>query len=283
MPSLRTLLLLGRVSNLPTVWSNCLAGWWLGGGGNFSRLPFLFAGVSLLYVGGMFLNDAFDEQFDRQHRRERPIPSGVISSALVWRWGFALLAAGEGLVFCGGWTAGILGIVLALFILIYDAVHKAVTFSPLLMGACRFLVYLIAAATGTLGVSGWAIWCGLALAVYVVGLSFLARGESTHGRVSYWPTTLLAAPVALALVLNAGASREPAMLLSLLSACWVARSLRPTLWTAMPNVGRTVTGLLAGIVFVDWIAAVQAPRELGFAFLALFAAALLFQRFVPAT
>lgn len=283
MTKLRTLLLLGRVSNLPTVWSNCLAGWWLGGGGNFSRLPFLFVGVTLLYVGGMFLNDAFDEQFDRQHRKERPIPSGAISRGLVWRWGFGLLAAGEGLLFGGGLTAGILGIVLALFILIYDAVHKAVTFSPLLMGACRFLVYLIAGATGVLGVSGGAIWCGLALAVYVVGLSFLARSESTRGHVSYWPATLLAAPVALALLMNAGAYREPAMLLSLLLVCWVARCLRPTFWTAMPNVGRTVTGLLAGIVFVDWLAAVQAPRELGFAFLALFGAALLFQRFVPAT
>src|SRR5260221_167869 len=43
---LRTLLILGRVSNLPTVWSNCLAGWWLGGGGNFWKLPLLFFGIS---------------------------------------------------------------------------------------------------------------------------------------------------------------------------------------------------------------------------------------------
>src|SRR6187549_3121603 len=100
MPTFRTLLVLGRVSNLPTVWSNCLAGWWLGGGGNSVKLPFLLLGVSLLYVGGMFLNDAFDEPFDRQHRKERPIPSGKISAGLVWRWGFALLAVGEVLLFC---------------------------------------------------------------------------------------------------------------------------------------------------------------------------------------
>ena len=31
--NLRTLLVLGRASNLPTVWSNCFAGWLLGGGG----------------------------------------------------------------------------------------------------------------------------------------------------------------------------------------------------------------------------------------------------------
>src|ERR1043165_7364980 len=88
---LRTLLLLGRVSNLPTVWSNCLAGWWLGGGGNFEKLPYLFAATTVLYIGGMFLNDAFDAEFDRVYRKERPIPSGKTSLEAVWRWGLAWL------------------------------------------------------------------------------------------------------------------------------------------------------------------------------------------------
>ena len=75
---LRTLLVLGRVSNLPTVWSNCLAAWLLGGGGATKDFLFIQLGASLLYLGGMFLNDAFDAEFDRQHRPERPIPSGLI-------------------------------------------------------------------------------------------------------------------------------------------------------------------------------------------------------------
>jgi len=283
MPSFRTLLVLGRVSNLPTVWSNCLAGWWLGGGGNFGTLPFLFLGVTLLYVGGMFLNDAFDEQFDRQHRKERPIPSGKIAAGQVWRWGFALLAAGELLLFGCGVNTGALGMALALCILLYDAIHKALTFSPLLMGACRFLVYVIAAAAGSTGVGGWAIWSGLALATYVVGLSFVARRESLRGPLQYWPVALLAAPVALALLINAGEYREPALLLSAVMVMWTLRCLRTIFWTRAVNVGRTVSGLLAGIVFVDWIAAVQMPREMGFAFIALFLTALLAQRFVPAT
>lgn len=79
MPLLVTLLTLGRVANLPTVWSNCLAGWWLGGHENLGHLPLLFIGATLLYMGGAFLNDAFDAEYDRQHRRARPIPSGVIS------------------------------------------------------------------------------------------------------------------------------------------------------------------------------------------------------------
>ena len=68
MASLRTLLVLGRVSNLPTVWTNCLAGWLLGGGGDWTRFAWLCAGATLVYVGGMFLNDAFDAEFDAQGR-----------------------------------------------------------------------------------------------------------------------------------------------------------------------------------------------------------------------
>ena len=93
-PLLHTLLILGRVSNLPTVWSNCLAGWWLSGGGNFWKLPFLLSGMSALYTGGMFLNDAFDADFDRQRRTSRPIPSGTISADTVWLLGWAWLALG---------------------------------------------------------------------------------------------------------------------------------------------------------------------------------------------
>jgi hypothetical protein len=74
MTRLRTLLVLGRVSTLPTVWSNCLAGWWLSGGGSWERFAMICLGATCLYVGGMYLNDAFDAQFDQQHRPERPIP-----------------------------------------------------------------------------------------------------------------------------------------------------------------------------------------------------------------
>src|SRR5262245_13317017 len=177
MSLLRTLLVLGRVSNLPTIWSNCLAGWWLSGGGNLKKLPFLLAGTTFLYVGGMFLNDAFDADFDRQFRRARPIPSGAISAGVVWRWGAAWLALG---LICLAWlgpVTGALGVALVLCILLYDAIHKWITFAPVLMGACRLLVYLIAASIGTEGVTGWAVWCGLALMLYVIGLSYLARGE----------------------------------------------------------------------------------------------------------
>src|SRR5436190_22956799 len=90
----RGLLVLGRVSNLPTVWSNCLAAWLLAGSGRPERFALLCTGATLLYTGGMFLNDAFDVEFDRQYRPERPIISNAIGARAVWLMGSILLLLG---------------------------------------------------------------------------------------------------------------------------------------------------------------------------------------------
>jgi len=267
---LRTLLVLGRVSNLPTVWSNCLAGWWLGGGGNFWKLPFLLAGVSLLYTGGMFLNDAFDADFDRQRRPERPIPTGKILEPLVWRLGFGQLGAGIFLLlFCGQMAAGA-AFFLALFILLYNFCHKFFNAAPWLMGAC--------------GLNGWAIFGGVALAFYVVGLSYVARQESYRGTVPFWPPLLLAAPILLALAMNSGSYRWRAVWISIVLVLWVGRCVRTIFLGGISNVGIIVSNLLAGIVFVDWIAiAPDCSRWLSLILLALFGLTKWLQQFVPAT
>lgn len=283
MPSLRTLLVLGRVSNLPTVWSNCLAGWWLGGGRNFQALPFLFVGVSFLYVGGMYLNDAFDVEFDRQHRRERPIPSGQIAVRAVWQIGLLCLTVGEIALVGAGLSAAGIGVVLAVCIVLYDAVHKLIKFSPIIMAACRFLVYVVAGSATPNTVTGWVIWPALALASYVIGLSYLARTESTGNHFRYWPLIFLATPPSLALVMNAGLYRQSASLLCAVFGLWTIRCLRTVFHRNERNIGRAVSGLLAGIVFVDWLAMADAPSEISIVFPLLFGLALLFQRFVRAT
>jgi len=280
---LRTLLVLGRVSNLPTVWSNCLAGWWLGGGGNFGKLPLLLFGASALYIGGMFLNDAFDAEFDRQRRPSRPIPSGVISLTAVWRWSFALLGLGALALAVLGKTTGVLTLALLACIIIYDATHRAITASPWLLGLCRFWLYVIAGSTGVWGVNGGPIWCGAALAIYAAGFGSVARRGNFRRPVPFWPLLLLTAPVFLAMLMNAGAARKDAMLVSLVFGLWGARCARTIFLPDEANVGRIAAGLLAGIVLVDWLAvAPQLPHWLsGVVFLPLFGATLLLQRFVP--
>ncbi len=281
-PSARTLLVLGRVSNLPTVWSNCLCGWLLAGGGSGFRLFLLCLATSLLYVGGMFLNDAFDASFDRQHRRQRPIPSGAIEESLVWRLGSGLLAAGTLPLLCLGLDTAVLTVFLVGSILLYDAIHKAVEFSPVIMAICRFFLLLVAASVGNDGVTGLAVWSAFALAGWIVGLSYVARRESILGPLAVWPVLALAVPVLLALLVNNGAYRLRGIWFSAVVIVWAVLCLRHTFTKVQRNLGRTVSGLLAGICLVDLLAA--PPSPIGTAmFLACFGAALLFQRFIPAT
>lgn len=277
-----TFLILGRVSNVPTVISNCLAGWWLGGHATTKPLAWLFSGATLLYVGGMFLNDAFDADFDRRHRTERPIPSGAISLASVWRLGSLMLILGWGCFLAIGARVAVYGLALIACIFLYNAVHKRISWAPVLMGLCRFFLYFTAAATGQ-GISTFTALAALALWAYIVGLSYLARHESTHNPFSWWPLLLLGAPVFLGIWTGQSAQREGSFLLAAVLALWDARALKPLFIKAERNIGLVVSNLLAGIILVDWLAMADAPREFGFAFIALLFSALFLQRLVPAT
>ena len=280
---LRTLLVLGRVSNLPTVWSNCLAGWLISGERSIRSLVLLCAGATALYIGGMYLNDAFDVEFDRLNRKERPIPSGAISVGDVWGYGLSWLGLGLVLIYFFNTTTFTLAVALVFSILLYDAIHKAIAFSPVLMAACRFLLFVMAASVGTNGVTGLSVWTASALFCYIVGLSFVAKSESNRGPVRYWPCLLLMAPLFLAWLVNAGDFRKQSLLLSVILFLWILRCLHHTFMATDKNIGRTVSGLLAGIVLVDMLACTGAGVGWMMVFVLLFGSALVFQRYIPAT
>ena len=279
----RTLLILGRVSNLPTVWSNCLAGWWLAGGGSRLGLLCVSVAVTFLYLGGMFLNDAFDAGFDRNHRSTRPIPSGVITEKEVWVWGFVWLLSGVAILVWLGAVTAILALLLAGCVLLYNTIHKIMGIAPVVMGGCRFLVYLVAASVGVNGVTGESIWKGLALAGYIAGLSWMARKESAPVRIQYWPCVLLAAPVLLAWLIDDGLDQRAAALSSLALILWVAWTLLQTFGRQHPNVGRAVSRLLAGIALVDLLAVADFSHPSAAVFALWFLLALSLQAFIPAT
>ena len=274
--------MLGRASNLPTVWSNVLAAWLLAGGTVGPRLWLAMLGATLAYIGGMYLNDAFDAEFDREFRRERPIPSGAVSEQLVWRAGGAMLAAGTLILATGGWLSAVLSVGLAVSVVLYDWIHKQVTFSPVLMAACRFFLFLAVAAGGPDGIGGTVLWTAIALSGWIVGLSYVARRESRRGPVAWWPLVALALPWVLAALVNDGPWLPRSLAWSVVLGLWTAWCLRHTFGDGPRNIGRTVSGLLAAICLTDLLALVPDPG-LALVFLALFALALLGQRFVPAT
>jgi 4-hydroxybenzoate polyprenyltransferase len=183
---LRTALRLGRVSNLPTVWTNVMAGLALNAGALEPRvIGLLGLATSLFYVAGMYLNDAFDWRWDAQHRPERPIPAGEISAGAVFTAGFGMMAAGLALLAIGpGRPAPFFGgLGLAACILFYDVSHKKNPLAPVVMGLCRVAVYVIAAlAAAPHLASPVYVGAGLQLA-YLVGLTLVARHETRNPRL----------------------------------------------------------------------------------------------------
>lgn len=243
---LRGHLSLARVSNSPTVVSNVLAGAALVGGGGAALLP-LAAAMVLFYTGGMYLNDLLDLKIDRRERPERPLPSGLIPPAEAWAVTAGLFGVGLLLLWPAGRAAFAAGLVLFALIVLYDAWHKTNPLSPLLMAATRALVYLTAALaflprpTGPL-----LVWTAL-LALYVAGLTYVAKTEHRRGTARFWPVALVAAPAVYGWL---GGFGWPAALLALLLAAWVAHSLT-FVYGQRRDIGGAVARLIAGLSLLD--------------------------------
>lgn len=250
-PVLRMHLALGRVSNLPTVWSNALAGAALAGAGlGFGAWVALMLALSLFYTGGMYLNDAFDAKIDARERAARPIPMGEIGRGPVFLLGSAMLAVAVALGFAVGHGTGYAGVALALAILLYDWLHKRTDLAPLLMGACRFLVYLMAAlaAVGPL----LAVLIGAAgLFAHVVGLTFAARQEAYDRLDSAWPLAVMGLPLLIVFGFAVAADGWLAFLLLAGFAAWGIYSLRFLFRRQTGDVPRAIIGLIAAIPLYD--------------------------------
>jgi len=247
---LRVYLQLGRVSNLPTVWSNTLAGSVLAGGSpSWQSFTLLVFGLSLFYVGGMFLNDAFDRSIDARERPERPIPSGLIRAREVFWVGFGLLAGGILLaVQVGGTRAATPASALAATIVLYNAWHKGNPVSPFLMGLCRVLVYLTAGFAMSEVVHP-TLWVGaLALFAYLIGLTYLAKQENLAEFRGMWPLACLGLPLFFSL----GSSFHPLVsVFSLSFTLWILWCVALLRNKQAGNIPRAVAALIAGISLVD--------------------------------
>lgn len=275
---------LGRVSNLPTVWTNAVAGALLAGASpGAGRLLTLALALSAYYVGGMYLNDGFDRDIDARERPERPIPAGLVSARRVFTIGFALLALGLAGVASVSAHAGTIVSALALAgaIVLYDAWHKANPLSPVLMGLCRVLVYLTAA-LATSGRLAPPVLAGAAcLLAYLVGLTYVAKHENRPLVARTWPLAGLAAPV----VYVAAGATAAALVSAAALAVWIVRAILLLRSNAPRRIPRAVTSMIAGISLVD--AALLARAGASATTVALVAAGwlltLLFQRYVPGT
>jgi len=290
--SLSVALQLGRVSNLPTVWTNALAGTVLAGGEPWTLSAMLAGiGLSFLYVSGMYLNDAFDRDIDAKERPARPIPAGLISVNAVFAAGFGLMLAGLVFVLWAsaaalpptGWKPMLAGLGLGAAILFYDWHHKSNALSPLFMGLCRVLAYLTAGFVAVREPSAALLIAALVSLCYLIGLTYVAKQESLDRLESLWPLLFLAAPVAYgSSQLGNGGAVVALYVIAL--ATWIAAALYFLKRRAKGDVPRAVVGLIAGIALLDalLLATVGATGAAGFAVLC-FLLTLAMQRWISGT
>lgn len=282
---------LGRVSNLPTVWTNVLAGIVLAGARpTTGRVLALMLALSLFYVAGMYLNDAFDAGYDRLHRPGRPIPSGAVAASTVFGIGAALIAVGLAILLALGLTypagtggrgfAG--GLALTAAILVYDLWHKGNPIGPVLMGLCRVLVYVTAAAAVTIDVPQGVLWAAAMALSYLVGLTYAAKQEDLKQPGRLWPLVFLAAPFVYGLPVALQGGVGLLVYAALLAAVIYALSfmVRP----GRANIPRVVSVLIAGICLLDGLfIAGQGQPALASVTILGFGLTLLFQRSIPGT
>jgi 4-hydroxybenzoate polyprenyltransferase len=260
----KTLLELGRVSNLPTVASNVLAAAALTGA-PLVPVPLaltLLAGA-LFYVGGMVLNDAFDADIDARERPTRPIPSGRATRSAVFRLGYALLALGLALLVglaarglaAGGWLLPAAGVGTAVAVVAYDRFHKGVAWSPVVMGLCRAGLYAMGAFVVTSTPPSAVAATALLLLLYVVGLTHIARFETASSVGRLWPAAFLSLPVTLALARPS----VPTAAAAVLFAAWTLRGIVLAARGGR-QIGRGVVSLIAGIALLDAMVAASAGK-----------------------
>lgn len=244
----RLWLRLGRISNLPTVWTNGLAGWLLSMGmAPTSGLWLVLVALSLFYVGGMYLNDAFDAAIDARERADRPIPMGEVTRSTVAASGSVMLGCGVLLLFTLGAAAGLSGMALIAAIVVYNWCHKRTALGPVIMGVCRLLTYVTAALAAG-GITGWTLIGALGLFCHVVGLTYAAHQEAYDRMGAAWPLAILAVP---GVILATRVTDWTTAILLALYLLWMAWSLRWLFRRQTGDVSRAVVGLIAGIALFD--------------------------------
>jgi 4-hydroxybenzoate polyprenyltransferase len=158
-----------------------------------ANFALLAAASCLLYLSGMVLNDVFDADVDERERPQRPIPSGRVSLRMAMAVGWAMLVSGvlvawyTGFI-AGDWRPGAVATLLAVCVVLYDAVLKRTPLAPLAMGACRTFNVLLGMSLAPLAAesvssnvkfgttAAWLIAVGIG--VYIVGVTIFARTEA---------------------------------------------------------------------------------------------------------
>ncbi len=311
MKKFSAILATGRISNLPTVWCNVLVAFLLvqlapAMFGDFPSsifsVPLLLVtciAASCLYVGGCFLGDAVDVEFDKTHKPTRPIPMGVLDRNKIYGYAAFLLSTGIVLPFAyikfstGSFAPSVLvtALLLAGAIIIYSLWHKRSPWIGLpFIGACRFFLVVFGAFVALATRNEW-VGYNLIIYAFLVGLyticfASVARSESSPKPVT-WRKSLMVIMLLLPLIglsfnfdlISNGACSPSTLAALLLYWLWMISAFRKI----NSNKGQFVSMSLAGFCLLDATFAAQFGWPWLLVGLALFGLSNLLQKWAPAT
>jgi len=243
-----------------------------------------------LYLSGMVLNDWFDREADARERPSRPIPSGriraksaLLAGAVLMSLGIALAGAVSLLLWCP--LAVTASAIISVLVLLYNGVAKSGPLGPLVMGGCRAMNVLLGATIAADLPGRWPVLGALAVGVYVMGVTLIARYEAE--KVPAWAvhagTALFLGPI---LVMMGMVYRDPnpaspwTILLGLwIVLQWARLKDRLLVQNSGPAVPQTIGGLLGLLIPIDALLASAWVGFLGFSLLGLWLIAKQLRRF----
>lgn len=206
-----------------------------------------------MYTGGMYLNDWSDANYDRQHRPERPIPAQQVSQKTVGLCAIAYFTLAVSISLLISTSATLWLCLLLTTVVAYDLHHKNNTHSPLLMAACRALLYPWAASLHSEALSADIFIAALGAFSYTLALTWIARKPSLFKQTPIPMGALIALPAILWLAYSGGQLSVNTIAALSGFTLWCAYSLRG-LYLRPLNDGFTIKNLIAGLCAVDLMA-----------------------------
>lgn len=257
----------------------------------------LLAGMKL-YWAGMILNDVFDVESDTRERPTRPIPAGDIPLAQAKLVGWFLLFSGIMAATVSGflpsdqfevtWLPGLVAMVLAVMVVLYDGPLKKTPLAPAAMGSCRVLSFLLGASPCIAFVVGESLFpkhvlfLAIGFGVYITGITTMARREAVGGRSVNLLTGFIVTLVGMGIIaFGPSLSGEPAawridpqrdypLLVGLISLPVALRALRIQASPTPANIQNAIrTGILSIIPLAAAVALLGAGRVWAIAVFAL--------------
>ena len=248
-----------RLSNLPTCLANVLTGAAIGmrfGDISLVKIAAVAFAVCCYYCGGMILNDLCDIGYDRKHRSDRPLAAGTVSFQAALILTLLMFAAATGIIIFTASHAISPAVALLGCIVLYDVIHKKNSFSVILMGLCRSLVYVTAAVAVAAGQNSFAavkfsLPFAILLGFYTLSITIIARCED-NGKLDFRKWLSIMMPLAMFIIIFVVRPRQIlyAVIVAAIFAGWMLRGCG-YVFSKPPKIKHAVLTWLSGMCLVD--------------------------------